>query len=62
MITDKQDYKNFEVVLEMRNDYGPDSGLFLRSNDKGQAFQAMIDSYCSCFGVLARTSIWSTLN
>jgi hypothetical protein len=43
VITDKQDYRNFEVVLEMRNDYGPDSGLFLRSNDKGQAFQAMID-------------------
>jgi hypothetical protein len=43
VITDKQDYRNFEVVLEMRNDFGPDSGLFLRSNDKGQAFQAMID-------------------
>src|SRR5262245_51529770 len=28
IITDKQDYKNFEVVLEMRNDFGPDSGLF----------------------------------
>src|SRR5262249_49533654 len=36
IITDKQDYKNFEVVLEMRNDFGPDSGLFLRCNDKGQ--------------------------
>jgi hypothetical protein len=43
VITDKQDYHNFEVVLEMKNDYGPDSGLFLRSNDQGQAFQAMID-------------------
>jgi hypothetical protein len=43
VITDKQDYVNFEVVLEMRNDFGPDSGLFLRSNDKGQAYQAMID-------------------
>jgi hypothetical protein len=31
------------VALEMRNDFGPDSGLFLRSNDKGQAHQAMID-------------------
>jgi hypothetical protein len=27
----------------MKNDYGPDSGLFLRSNEKGQAYQAMID-------------------
>jgi hypothetical protein len=42
VITDKQ-YGDFEVVLEMNNDYGPDSGLFLRSNDKGQAYQAMID-------------------
>lgn len=42
ILTDKQ-YGDFEVVLEMNNDYGPDSGLFLRSNDKGQAYQAMID-------------------
>jgi hypothetical protein len=42
IITDKK-YGNFEVVLEMNNDFGPDSGLFLRSNDKGQAYQAMID-------------------
>ena len=44
IITDKT-YKDFEVLLEMRNDFGPDSGLFLRSNDKGQAYQAMIDYY-----------------
>jgi hypothetical protein len=36
-------YGNVEVELEMRNDFGPDSGLFLRSNEKGQAYQAMID-------------------
>lgn len=42
VITDKE-YKNFEVALEMKNDFGPDSGLFLRSNDRGQAYQAMID-------------------
>jgi hypothetical protein len=46
IITDKP-YKNFEVVLEMRNDFGPDSGLFLRSNDKGQAYQAMIDYHAN---------------
>ena len=27
----------------MKNDYGPDSGLFLRSTERGQAYQAMID-------------------
>jgi len=41
-ITD-QSFGDFEVELEMNNDYGPDSGLFLRSNEKGQAYQAMID-------------------
>jgi hypothetical protein len=42
VITEKQ-YGNFEVVLEMRNDDGPDSGLFLRSTDTGKCYQAMID-------------------
>ena len=42
IITDRK-FKNFEVVLEMNNDFGPDSGLFLRCNDKGQCYQAMID-------------------
>lgn len=42
IITDKQ-YGDFEVVLEMRNDDGPDSGLFLRSTDTGKCYQAMID-------------------
>ena len=36
-------YGNFEVILEMNNDFGPDSGLFLRSTERGQAYQAMID-------------------
>ena len=30
VITDKA-FGNFEVVLEMNNDFGPDSGLFMRS-------------------------------
>jgi hypothetical protein len=42
LITDKA-YGDFEVSLEMRNDFGPDSGLFLRSTEKGEAYQAMID-------------------
>jgi hypothetical protein len=36
-------YGDFEVALEMNNDFVPDSGLFLRSNEKGQAYQYMID-------------------
>ena len=46
VITDKQ-YSDFEVAFEMNNDFGPDSGLFLRSNDRGQAYQAMIDYHAN---------------
>jgi len=46
LLTDRA-FKNFEVSLEMNNDFGPDSGLFLRSNDKGQCYQAMIDYHAN---------------
>ena len=46
IITDKK-YKNFEVELEMNNDFGPDSGLFLRSTEDGKAYQAMIDYHAN---------------
>jgi hypothetical protein len=42
IITEKE-YGDFEVALDMRNDDGPDSGLFLRSTDTGKCYQAMID-------------------
>ena len=42
ILTDRK-FGDFEVVVEMNNDYGPDSGLFLRSNEKGQAYQYMVD-------------------
>jgi len=42
IITDQQ-YGVYEIVLEMNNDFGPDSGLFLRSTEDGKAWQAMID-------------------
>lgn len=42
IITNKT-YGNFEIALEMKNDDGPDSGLFLRSTDTGKCYQAMID-------------------
>jgi hypothetical protein len=47
IILTEKEYANFEVVLEMNNDFGPDSGLFLRSNDKGQCYQAMIDYHAN---------------
>lgn len=46
VITDKK-YKNFEVKLEMNNDFGPDSGLFLRSTEDGKCYQAMIDYHAN---------------
>jgi hypothetical protein len=42
VLTDEQ-FGDFEVALEMNNDFGPDSGLFLRSTEDGKAWQAMID-------------------
>lgn len=43
IITDKQSYSDFEVALEMKNDFGPDSGLFMRSTEDGTAYQCNID-------------------
>jgi hypothetical protein len=46
VITD-QTFGDFEVALEMNNDFGPDSGLFLRSTEDGKAWQAMIDYHAN---------------
>jgi len=46
IITEKE-YGDFEVALEMKNDFGPDSGLFLRSTDTGKCYQAMIDYHAA---------------
>ena len=42
IITDDK-FGDFEISLEMNNDFGPDSGLFLRGTEDGKAYQAMID-------------------
>ncbi len=42
LLTDRK-YKNFEVYLEIKPDFGCDGGLFLRSTEKGEAYQVMID-------------------
>src|SRR6185369_12928274 len=46
VITDEQ-FGDFEIALEMNNDFGPDSGLFLRSTEDGTAFQALIDYHAN---------------
>ena len=42
LLTDKK-YRNFEISLEVNPDFGCDGGLFLRSNEKGEAYQVMLD-------------------
>lgn len=42
ILTDRK-YRNVEVSLDLNPDYGCDSGLFLRSNEKGEAYQVLID-------------------
>lgn len=42
LLTDRK-YRNFEVSLEVNPDYGCDSGLFLRSTEKGEAYQVLLD-------------------
>ncbi|MCU0228156.1 MAG: DUF1080 domain-containing protein [Bryobacterales bacterium] len=42
LLTDKK-YKNFEISLELRPDFGCDGGLFLRATEKGEAYQVMLD-------------------
>jgi hypothetical protein len=42
LLTDKT-YKNFEVYIEIMPTFGCDGGLFLRSNEAGQAYQVMLD-------------------
>lgn len=46
IITDEK-FSDFEVSIEMKNDYGPDSGLFLRSTEEGKCYQAMIDYHAN---------------
>ncbi len=42
LLTDRK-YRNFEISLEVNPDWGCDGGLFLRSDEAGNAYQVMID-------------------
>lgn len=42
LLTDKK-YKNFELYMEVRPDWGCDSGIFLRSTESGAAYQVTMD-------------------
>jgi hypothetical protein len=42
LLTDEK-YGDFEVTVDVKPDFGCDGGLFLRSNEDGDAYQVMID-------------------
>lgn len=42
LLTDKR-YRNVEVYMEVKPDFGCDSGLFLRSDEAGHAYQVTLD-------------------
>jgi hypothetical protein len=42
LLTDKK-YKNVDVYMEIKPDWGCDSGLFLRSSEAGEAYQVTLD-------------------
>ncbi len=42
LLTDNK-FDDFELLLDIKPDFGIDSGLFLRATDKGQGFQMMVD-------------------
>ena len=42
LITDKK-YKNFELYMEVKPDWGCDSGLFFRATEDGVAYQVTLD-------------------
>ena len=56
LLTDRR-YKNFEVYMEVKPDWGCDSGLFLRSSEAGEAYQVTLD-YLPGGGMLAALLDW----
>jgi hypothetical protein len=42
LLTDKS-YKNFDLYMEVKPDYGCDSGIFFRSTESGHAYQVTMD-------------------
>jgi hypothetical protein len=44
LLTDRK-FGDFELELEMKPNWGSDSGVFLRANDRGQSIQMTVDYY-----------------
>lgn len=43
LLLTEREFGDFEVAVETNNDFGPDSGLFLRCTEDGKAYQCLID-------------------
>jgi len=39
----KKKYSDFEIIVEVNPDFGIDSGLFLRTDDRGRCYQITVD-------------------
>lgn len=44
LLTDEK-FQNFEVELELRPDWGPDSGVFVRTDERGGGWQIYVDHH-----------------
>lgn len=42
LLTDQQ-FDDFEMILDMKPDWGVDTGVFIRTNDKGEGIQVYVD-------------------
>jgi hypothetical protein len=45
LLVSDREFGDVEIALETANDWGTDSGLFLRTTEAGTAYQVMIDLY-----------------
>jgi len=43
VVLSEKTYGDFELTVDIKPDWGCDSGIFLRSNKKGQCYQIMVD-------------------
>ena len=60
LLLTEAEYGDCEVSVETNNDFGPDSGLFLRCTEDGKAYQCLIDYYeGGTIGGLLGEGIWT---
>jgi len=59
LLTEEQ-FGDVEITLETNNDFGPDSGIFLRCTEDGKAYQCLIDYHAGgTIGGILGEGIWN---